>query len=190
LHIVAFMWARHAMKSPICKVHEEDDMDMGGDWIAGCHVNVFAGKKKKHKPKSSLTIYTQKYSCQYVTIDAKGPAVSLLTRKVSVIFSLVFSCGFLKNLELSKIFGGKQLIIGLWSSWSSSSNRHAGSLPLCWGLWVFGDLVVLCGISNCGLVACGCKKWSFDIYVCQHPCKAICPLPITYSTLHLINTFF
>jgi hypothetical protein len=31
LHIVAFMWARHAMKSPICKVPEEDDMDMGDD---------------------------------------------------------------------------------------------------------------------------------------------------------------
>lgn len=46
LHIVAFMWARHAMKSPICKVPEEDDMDMGDDWIAGCHVNVFAEKKK------------------------------------------------------------------------------------------------------------------------------------------------
>ncbi|KAL3612390.1 hypothetical protein D5086_003410 [Populus alba] len=32
LHIVAFMWARRAMKSPICKVHEEDDMDMGAHY--------------------------------------------------------------------------------------------------------------------------------------------------------------
>ena len=60
MHIVAFMWARHAMKSPICKVHEEDDMDMGGDWIAGCHVNVFAGKKKKNTNRKVLSQYIRK----------------------------------------------------------------------------------------------------------------------------------
>lgn len=84
LHIVAFMWARHAMKSPICKVHEEDDMDMGGDWIAGCHVNVFAEKKKTRK---FLSQYAKNV---HVTIDAKGPAVNLLTRKVRSSF-LLFS---------------------------------------------------------------------------------------------------
>ena len=59
------MWARRAMKSPICKVHEEDDMDMGGDRIAGCHVNVFAEKKQKKTNRKVFSQYARKYSCHH-----------------------------------------------------------------------------------------------------------------------------
>lgn len=136
LHIVAFMWARHAMKSPICKVHEVDDMDMGGDWIAGCHVNVFAEKKKPE----NFSHNTQKIFMSPL-MQRDQPLTSWHVR-----FGHLFSCFLLwisEEFGAFKIFGGKQVIIGL-SSWSvqlqsaCSISSYALRTPSLW--WPCGPM--------------------------------------------------
>jgi hypothetical protein len=85
---------------------------------------MFSQKKKKNRK-----FLSQHAKIIHVTIDAKGPAVNLLTRRVSVIFSLVFSCGFLKNLELSKSSAESSSLLACPVD-QSSSNRHAVSHPM------------------------------------------------------------
>lgn len=117
-------------------------------WRWGCvYMEIFFIKKK---PRKVLSKYAKNI---HVTIIAKGP----------------------ENLELSELSAKSKLIIGLsiWSVQLQSACSIESFVSTTRSLFgkVLGDLVVHCGISNCG-----CK--TLISTVCQLPCKALFPSPL------------